>query len=125
MSFSDINSLRKDGQLKDAFELAKSEIQRTQEAGDSEGLLWSKRGMSWVLFDYMKKFISELEKNFNNSVFNNLIRMIGNTSNLGLPYDEDMFYEQFTWKIGNALGCLDQERHINEAKQIFLGIKDF
>ena len=125
MSFSDINSLRKEGQLKEAFELAKNEIKRTQEAGDSDGLLWSKRGMSWVLFDYMKKCISKLEKNFRSSDFNNLIKVIRNVSTLGLPYDEDMFYEQFTWKIGNALDCLDQERHNNEAKRIFQEIKEF
>jgi hypothetical protein len=125
MSFNEINSLRKDGQLQEAFELAKKEIQKSEETGDSVGLLWAKRGMSWVHFNYIKKYISELEKNFNSSVFDNLIKMIENTSKLNLPYDEDMFYEQFTWKIGNALGCLDQERHVNEAKQIFQGIKDF
>jgi len=129
MSFSDIKELRKNGKLREAYQLAKKEMEQAVQNGNSEALMWAKRGMSWVLYDYLKERVTKLEGRVTNEEISNLIKVLENIQKLNLPADEDMFYEQFTWKISQALKAINEQGNDNNfsgrVKSIFSVIEGF
>lgn len=125
MAFQEINRLRKSGRLKEAYALARDEIEGPKNTNESDRLLWAKRGMAWVLYDYLKRFSTKLEKGFDAAGFANLLRVVGEISQLDLPTEEGLFYEQFTWKIAMTLKSLEPEYHGSQAIQLFQAIRCF
>lgn len=129
MSFSDIKELRKNGKLREAYQLAKKEMEQAVQNGNSEALMWGKRGMSWVLYDYVKERVTKLEERVTNEEISNLIKVLENIQKLNLPADEDMFYEQFTWKLAQALKAINEQGKDNNfagrVKGIFRIVENF
>ena len=99
MSFSQINQLRKAGQLRQAWVMARAELSR-----DSNDI-WNKRAMAWVLYDYTKQ-------NATFDQFDRFIKCLEQINNLGLPADETLFWEKLTWLVrGMAATCQRNKKH--------------
>lgn len=79
-----VKELRKEERLEEAYDLAMSHL------AEQPDNIWSKREVSWVLYDYIKKSIEE--KN-SSSFFERLEEM----ANLELPETEIMLAEHITW----------------------------
>ena len=129
MSFSDIKELRKNGKLREAYQLAKKEMEQAVQNGDSKALMWGKRGMSWVLYDYLKERVANLEERVTNEELSNLIKVLENIQKLKLPHDEEMFFEQFTWKLAQAVKTINEAGNENNfatrVKSIFRITQNF
>ena len=48
MSFKEVKELRQQGKLKEALELAQSDLEQNPED------IWNKRSIAWVYYDYLK-----------------------------------------------------------------------
>ena len=99
MSFSQINQLRKAGQLRQAWVMARAELSR-----DSNDI-WNQRAMAWVLYDYAKQ-------NATFDQFDRFIKCLEQINNLCLPADETLFWEKITWLVrGMAATCQRNKKH--------------
>lgn len=87
MSFGEVKNLRKSGNLEDAFAMAHADL--TADPGN----IWNKRSMGWVYFDQLKA-ASQVEQF---EVFEQILCAI---AELGLPAEEEMFWEQICWQTG-------------------------
>ncbi|MEZ4966024.1 MAG: hypothetical protein R2791_12355 [Saprospiraceae bacterium] len=82
-----VNNLRKSGNLQDAFAMAQADMNA------DPGNIWNKRSMGWVYFDQLKA-ASQVEQ------FEAFEQILCSIAELGLPVEEDMFWEQICWQIG-------------------------
>jgi hypothetical protein len=90
MSAQEVTKLRKNGELKKAYGLAKRLL---KEEPDN---IWNRRAMAWVQHDLLNNAV-EREQN------DNVIKILDNINKLDLPEDEDIFHEQLAWKVGKHL----------------------
>lgn len=90
MGAQEVTKLRKSGELKNAYLLAKRLLK--QEPAN----IWNRRAMAWVQHDLLNNAI---EREENDSV----IKVLNNIQRLELPEDEEIFYEQVAWKVGKHL----------------------
>jgi hypothetical protein len=90
MSSKEVTALRKQGKLKEAFELAKSNLENYPED------IWNKRAISWVYYEYLKNAIV-------NNNRNDFIIEIENISNLNLPETEKYIFDSVAWQVGKFL----------------------
>ncbi len=86
MSFTEINRLRKSGQLEEALAMARQELD-----SDPENI-WNKRAMAWVFYEYLKQ---AADSNDVDSVFNHL----DSITELRLPEEEKMLGDQVAWQV--------------------------
>jgi hypothetical protein len=56
MTFREIDNLRKQGRLEEAYRLARQALENAPED------LWLKRGMGWVLYDLIKRELREVHE---------------------------------------------------------------
>ena len=89
MSFREINRFRKNGELKKAYEMAKSELNESPEN------IWSIRAMAWVLIDLLKKLANNNYAGFNKS--------LKKFSELNVPLSEEMVYENLKYGISKFI----------------------
>lgn len=86
MSAKEIFAYRRDGNLIEAYKIAKLDLSQTP---DDE---WVKKAASWVFIDYLKQatenFDFEKFENYSNELFA-----------LNLPVEEKMLYENYSWII--------------------------
>ncbi|WP_341228433.1 hypothetical protein [uncultured Arcticibacterium sp.] len=132
MSFKEVTELRKSGKLKEAYIMAKSELDEalspcimTEELTGDEinieaDLLWPKRSLSWVLFEYLKQ-------SYLVGKFANFIKTLKEIQELALPDTEDLFFEQLTWQVGKMGFSLAKSDSIEHKKgiQLFEAIRPF
>ncbi len=98
MSFKEVNALRKEGKLDEAYELAQADIQNAD-----EGDIWSKRGMSWVLIAFLKQNASYNQRN-------NFLRYLRKFSDLEVSSDESMVYENLKyWIVKFSFSIVNQD----------------
>jgi hypothetical protein len=113
MPASDITILRKRGMLKEAFAMAKAELDAEPDN------VWAKRSISWVYYEYAKRIAD-------NNDLTGFIKCIEAILALGLPADEVMIFDQLAWQIGKIVyrSVDEQNSHIRELIRIFRLTKD-
>ncbi len=114
MPTKEITELRKSGKIKEALELAKTEL----EADPNN--IWCKRNISWVYYDYLKQN-SSLEH------FDAFMQWINEIKNLELPVDEKMILDKLSWQIGKMVfSILDSDEvDLQKGLHLFEVIKIF
>jgi len=107
MPASDIKILRKSGQLKEAFAMAKAELDAEPDN------IWAKRSISWVYYDYAKQRVDK-------SDVTGFIKCLGAIVALGLPADEFMIFDQLAWQVGKIVyrSLDEQNSHVGEVLRI-------
>lgn len=122
MSFQEVMRLRNEGKLSEAYELAISDYDSVEKKFDDENeqLIWAKRALSWVYFDYLKKAVEDEDKN-------KTIKILKRISLLELPSDEVMFFDQVAWKIGSIIFGIQNSEPIDyrSVSEIFELIRGF
>ncbi len=112
MPAKEIKELRKAGKTDEAYLMAKAELDELIGAFSfAEGLseedkkavvnsdnkvLWARRNISWVLFDYLKAN-AQLNK------IDNFIRYLSEVTSLDLPENETMLFDQLAWQVGKVV----------------------
>lgn len=87
MSFSKIIQLRREGQLKKAYEVA------IKEYNDNPNNIWNKRAIAWVYYDLLK---NACQRNLHQKI----TEMLSLINGLNLPSDEKSFFESIAWCVG-------------------------
>jgi hypothetical protein len=111
MPAKEISELRKAGRLEEALSLAKSELLNAEanlelveesntilrnmaiKAINEAKLIWPKRNISWVYYEYLKQ-------NTSSEQFDSFIIWLNEIKNLHLPLEEKMLFEQLCWQVG-------------------------
>ncbi|WP_420378804.1 tetratricopeptide repeat protein [Gilvibacter sp.] len=112
MPAKEIKELRHAGNLVEALELAKAEL---EQAPDN---VWSKRNISWVYMDLAKEQLgdSEFEEY--------LEKMIA----LNMPEGETVFYEQLVWTLGKHISAIrkqgNSDKELEPIYHIFKMVKE-
>lgn len=114
MPSKEIKELRQAGKLEEALTMAQEELSANPEN------IWGKRNISWVYYEYLKKYIQE--SNFEGFI-ENLLRI----KNLNLPEDDHMIFDTSAWKIASMVFTLQNSQNVDYAKinQVFDLIKSF
>ncbi len=114
MPAKEIKELRQAGNLEEALNLAKAELQENPDN------IWSKRNMSWVYYDYLKQNILPEH-------FDDFISWLNEIKTLELPNEEKMLFEQLCWQVGKMAFSLIKSDLEDYAKsiQLFEVIKSF
>lgn len=103
MPFSEVNSLRKAGNLEDAFAMAQADLIAEPEN------IWNKRGLSWIYFDQIKA--ANQSEDF--EAFEQILSAI---TELQLPAEETMFWDQLCWQLGKMAFAAQQANHTDLAR---------
>jgi hypothetical protein len=111
MPAKEISELRKAGRLEAALSLARSELLNAEanlelveesntivrnmaiKAINESKLIWPKRNISWVYYEYLKQ-------NTSSEQFDSFIIWLNEIKNLHLPLEEKMLFEQLCWQVG-------------------------
>jgi len=103
MPAKEIKELRQGGRLQEAYAMAKAELEA------QPGNIWSKRNISWVLYDFLKQntTVSNWES------FKNYLEQI---VVLQLPEDEKMLFDQVAWQIGKMVFQLLKEHQVDQGR---------
>jgi hypothetical protein len=122
MSFQEVMRLRNEGKLTAAYKLAVSDYDsaKNKSNDENEQIVWAKRALSWVYFDYLKKAVEDEAKN-------KTIKILKKISSLQLPSDEVMFFDQVVWKVGSIIFGIQNSEPIDyrSVSKIFELIRDF
>ena len=103
MSFKEIKELRQAGKLDEALEMANQALEL-----DFENI-WNKRAAAWVYYDYLKKYAQpEQYEEFKGY----LIKI----SDLQLPEDEKMVFDNCAWQIGSLVFSLQKTEQVDFVK---------
>ncbi|MFA6780546.1 MAG: hypothetical protein WCU80_12315 [Paludibacteraceae bacterium] len=94
MTFKHITELRKNGQLEEAYQEAKSDFDADKEN------IWTRRACAWVLYEFLKRDLETKQW----SDFDCRISEIGK---LELPTDEHLFFDQLAWQIAKRINTLE------------------
>lgn len=89
-TFQEINTLRKEGRLDEAYHLAQQSLEI-----DSEDI-WLKRAMGWVVYEY-------LDQSASNRDFSTYLDWLQQFSSLNMDSDEKMLYESVLWSVRKLL----------------------
>lgn len=114
MPSKEIKSLRQAGKLEEAYQMAKSELD-----ADPENI-WSKRNISWVLYDYLKQ-------NNSSQQFKTFLKYLREIAELKLLAEEKMLFDNVGWQVGKEIFSLikGQPVNINYVIQLLQIIKGF
>ena len=107
MSFKEVTRLRKEQNLEEAWKLANNWIKQASASQNDGDLLWAKRAMSWVLYDFLDKFLKENEIERAAGVLDQIKR-------LDLGESEHMFFERIPWKLGSLVSKVIKQRDENK-----------
>ena len=111
MSAKEVTTLRKQGKLTEAYELAKDNLKIYPDD------IWNKRAISWVYYEYMKNAVT----NRNSREF---LIQLKNIKNLELPKSEKYVFDSVAWQVGKLLFPNQKFENI-QLDELFSGIKDF
>lgn len=100
MAFKDVMNLRKSGNLSEAYEMALSDYQNVQN-------IWTKRALSWCIFDGMKANATYAQKE-------QFLSKLHELTELELPADETMFWNNIIWPINAYVRDCANTQNINE-----------
>lgn len=110
----EIKALRKAGKLEEALAMAKEELNANPEN------IWGKRNISWVYYEYLKKYAQQ-------SNFEGFMENLNKIKDLKLPESEIMVFDTSAFQVSSMLFKLQSSEPIEYSKinQIFDAIKDF
>ena len=103
MSFKEIKELRQAGKLDEALEMANQALEL-----DFENI-WNKRAAAWVYYDYLKKYAQPEQY----EAFKGYLIKI---SDLQLPEDEKMVFDNCAWQIGSLVFSLQKTEQVDFVK---------
>lgn len=145
MPAKEIKELRQSGRLEEALKIAledyeyaldgkarylleyihletgeKSRSYEIKEVNKDYSLLWAKRSLSWVYYEYIKKMAHE----FN---FEGFIENLMKLKELDLPESEQMVFDLTAWQIGSIVFRLQKEEPVDYSKinKVFELVKEF
>ena len=93
MPAKEIKELRQSGQLEEALQMAKAEL----EADPTN--IWTKRNISWVYYEYLKA-------NSTAETYEEFISWLNQLIELELPEDEKMLFDSLSFQLGKLLFAL-------------------
>lgn len=129
MPAKEIKELRQSGRLEEALALATKELNEAtnslspidaldpliglNELVNTASLLWPKRNISWVYYEYLKE---------NSSVeqFDVFLSWLQKLTDLQLPTDERLLFEQISWQVGKLAFALSKDEQAENRKRIEL-----
>jgi hypothetical protein len=103
MPAKEIKELRQSGKLQEAYAMAKAECESEPDN------IWTKRNLSWVLYDYVKQNTTAA----NYDTFKQYVEKI---VTLQLPEDEKMLFDQLSWQLGKMVFLLLKEQPVDQNK---------
>src|SRR5690554_6103065 len=114
MPAKEIKELRQAGKLEEALTMAQGELDANPEN------IWGKRNISWVYYEYLKKYAREVN-------FEGFIENLRKIKDLKLPENEVMIFDTSAFQIGSILFKIQKSEPIDYSKinQIFDVIKEF
>lgn len=114
MSFKEVNELRKSGKLKEALQVA------THALNTDPDNIWNKRAVSWVYYEYLKRYSHP-------ETFDVFKENLLNLKELNLPEDEKMVFDNCVWQIGRLIFAINKTEPINYAQidELYSIIQDF
>lgn len=144
MSFKEVKELRKAGKLDEALAKALADLESAIKGVETEafrinkiddtielfedkitlqvptGLLWAKRSLAWVYYDYLGKYAKQPNYDL---FFENLLKI----KELQLPSEEKLIYDSCAWQIGSMVFSLQKMDPVEYDKinMIFDIIQDF
>jgi tetratricopeptide (TPR) repeat protein len=115
MPFKEIKELRQAGKLEEALEMALKEYKEAKQpmefnVVDAEGnpldnvelaanLLWPKRALAWVYYEFLKK-------NASANSYEEFKSYLNKINELQIPKDEKMLFDNCAWQIGKLIYAL-------------------
>lgn len=132
MPAKEIKELRQAGKLEEALAMAKMELENAMaplELTNGEtglhvnapaNLLWPKRNISWVYYDFLKQ-------NSSPEHFDDFISWLNKIKDLQLPEEEKMLFDQLAWQVGKMAFGLVKIDPVDPQKAIrlFQSIQSF
>lgn len=114
MSSKEITTLRKEGKLEEALQLANQALEAEPEN------IWNKRAAAWVYYEYLKKYAQP-------DSFELFQENLNKLNDLKLPENENMVFDQSAWQIFKMVNSLQKIEPIDFKKinTIFKTIKEF
>ena len=114
MPAAEIKALRQSGMLTEALAMAQEELSANPEN------IWSKRNISWVYYEYLKKYAQE-------SNFEGFIENLNKIKDLNLPVEEVMIFDTSAYQIGSMIFKIQSIEPVDYSKinQLFDNIRDF
>lgn len=121
MSFIQVKELRQAGKLDEAYQVALQYLAEKKPASEAyhpifaqlfenqPDLIWAKRAMAWVLYEYLKQ--SEIQEN-HEAFFKYLTELV----QLELPSSEVMVFDAIAWQIGKLVFELQKQEKIEYQK---------
>lgn len=100
MSFDEVKSLRKEGQLEKALKIALDDWQ------EDKNNIWNKRALSWVYYDFSKQCA-------NQNRLNDFLKNIEKIKSLNLPKEEKMIFDNLIWLYCAMFKNIYREKNIN------------
>jgi tetratricopeptide (TPR) repeat protein len=101
MPSKEIKELRQSGRLDEALEMAQNELNAQPDN------IWGKRNISWVYYEYLKKYAHE----FN---YEGFIEYLTKLKELNLPENEVMVFDASAWQIGKMLFAISNNSNLND-----------
>ena len=90
MSAKEVTQLRKEGKLEEAFMLALEDYNKDPYN------IWNKRALSWVYYDFCKKYAAEND-------INKFLENIQKIKDLQLPSEDKMIFDSLIWEYRKLL----------------------
>lgn len=114
MSAKEVTELRQSGNLKEAHSMGKQLLNT-----DSENI-WNKRAMSWVYYEYLKKY-SSLDTRLE------FVKTLQNLNDLKLGEDEKMVFDNSARQIGKLVYAIQAQKTVDYQvlDELFGLVKDF
>lgn len=129
MPAKEIKELRQSGSLEEALDMAKAELNEAinslspidaldfhtdeQGPGNTASLLWPKRNISWVYYDYLKQ-------NSSAEHFEAFLSWLQKLKDLHLPAEEILLFEQLSWQVGKLAFNMSKAEQVDSHKGIQL-----
>ncbi|WP_027137211.1 DUF7017 domain-containing protein [Gaetbulibacter saemankumensis] len=114
MPAKEIKELRQSGRLEEALEMAQNELNKHPDN------IWGKRNISWVYYEYIKKYAHEFD-------YDGFLENLTKLKELDLPENEVMVFDTAAWQIASVVFTLQKSEPIDYSKinQVFDLIKEF
>lgn len=107
MPTKEIKELRQSGKLDEALAMARAELQA------DPGNIWSKRNLSWVYYELLKKSNSPHQ-------FEEFHAWLEELSKLELTAEETMLFDNLCWQVGKMLFGLIKENPHDSSRELRL-----
>lgn len=114
MSFKEVTLLRKSGKLKEAYQMAKLDLEAQPDN------IENKCSIAWVYYEYLKL-------NKTPEKYEQFVKILLQIKALNLPEDKKMIFDQCAWQIGKLVFLLNKSKDADnrKIKELFSIIQGF